>query len=233
LREKKPGLLQETISTVRVAITETFHVCMLGFSDLVASGQSNLNGALDVLQSEDNDLLRAGVIGGAALVGLGFGSVRGGRIRRMTYTLLAGAGGSVICFPQLGLRLAEGSKETFNSLTNGNLHDIELTLPVLDPAVLVGGFVSGVKKLLMDMREAGSVALTAAKNLSQEKTIPVPEGKEDENQTDSKHKDVRQNTSKETSVVFIPEKSLVASQPVEGDPGMGTEEDSDLYTTRG
>ena len=37
-----------------------------------------ISGALDVLQSEDNNLLRAGVIGGAALVGLGFGAVRGG-----------------------------------------------------------------------------------------------------------------------------------------------------------
>ena len=91
---------------------------------------------------------------------------------------------------------------------------MSLSLPVIDPAVVMDTMKSCLETLSDKCTELYNMTVDSA-------------------QPDTKSSLVAENHSTGSTVVFLPSSSLVPSHPVQGDPGMGTEEDSDLYTTRG
>lgn len=88
-------------------------------SDVIDTGKAHTQGALAELRDEENIGARVGLIGGATVVGLVVGSLRGRRVSRVLYSLVGGGAGAVVCYPQLGQGMGEVVKEGVKVASGG------------------------------------------------------------------------------------------------------------------
>ena len=78
-------------------------------------------GALSELREEQNLAVRGAVIGGATLLGVIVGSVRGRRASRVLYGLVGGGAGVAVCYPQAGHEVEEVARKTVNVISGEGL----------------------------------------------------------------------------------------------------------------
>jgi len=211
LVEQEPSSLQILFKTTRESLNQILETV----TDVKTTGVAHAQGALSELREEQNLAVRGAVIGGTTLLGVIVGSVRGRRPSRVLYGLVGGGAGVAVCYPQAGHGVEEVARKTVNVIRGeGSFESLSLSLPVIDPAVVMDTMKSCLETLSNKCTELYNMAVDSA-------------------QPDTKSSLVAENHSTGSTVVFLPSSSLVPSHPVQGDPGMGTEEDSDLYTTRG
>jgi len=212
LMKQEPSPLQILFKTTRESLNQILETV----TDVRTTGIAHAQGALAELREEENLAARGAVIGGATLVGLIVGSVRGRRFSRVLCSLVSGGAGVAVCYPQAGYKVEEMTKKTVDVISgDGSFESLSLSLPVIDPVAVLETMKSCLEILSTKCTELYHLAVDVAQpdtpksSLVVEKPRAVP------------------------TVVFLPPSSLAPSHPVQGDPGMGTEEDSDLYTTRG
>jgi len=210
LVKQEPSSLQILFKTTR----ESLNLILETVTDVRTTGIAQ--GALSELREEENLVARGAVIGGATLLGLIVGSVRGRRVSRVLYSLVGGGAGVAVCYPQAASELDEVARNTVKVISgDGSFESLSLSLPVIDPVVVMDTMKSFLEILSTKCAEFYHLAVDVAQPATPKSSL------------------VAENQRAVPTVVFLPPSSLTPSHPVEGDPGMGTEEDSDMYTTRG
>merc|ERR1719167_1569186 len=199
---------------------------------VVETGKAHSQGAYFQLQEEDNLPVRVGVIAGAGTLGLLLG-LRGRLVKRVLYTGLGTGVGAAVCYP-------DQAKETLNAVETETKNLVSTayslvtgetspSLPSLEPSsVDMSLIASGIRRSLYFLMAKGKDLY----KLASEKVAVVMQ----EQKVDVK-KEVLSSSSAATpaivsSVVFV-DPATQSTVESEGDPGMATEEDKDLYTTRG
>jgi len=228
---------------------------------VVETGKAHTQGALFQLREEDNLPARVGLIAGTGAAGLMIGLLRGRLIKRVLYTGIGAGIGASVCFPEeaneaMATVEKEGKKavEMVQALANGGkLSEISLpsTTSAADMSLVAGRTIAHNIKIIVTFL---GVASTAAFEMASSKiAVLVEDWKftkklEVENETPEQQPKmsvpeievVTESGSEERSssggatksqVVFLTSATTVTG--VEGDPGMATDEDKDLYTTRG
>eukprot|EP00092_Neocalanus_flemingeri_P008332 GFUD01008984.1.p1 GENE.GFUD01008984.1~~GFUD01008984.1.p1 ORF type:complete len:266 (+),score=97.29 GFUD01008984.1:37-834(+) len=232
---QEPTSLHIGIKTARETLLEMSR----SVSNILDTGKTHIEGVHNQLLDEENLLARVGVIGGAGLVGLVVGSFRGRRLTRLGYTLLGGGAGAVVCYPHLGEKVGRAGKEGVamvgQLVTGGKFEPVSVSVPVFDPVVVLDTIKRSVQTLSSKCLELYRVTVAAMQRPGETesgRSSLVSEQSSGEVKTVD---DGREATKpkKETAVLFVSPSSLVAPGPVQGDPGMSSEEDRDLYTTRG
>eukprot|EP00090_Calanus_glacialis_P004931 TRINITY_DN13730_c0_g1_i1.p1 TRINITY_DN13730_c0_g1~~TRINITY_DN13730_c0_g1_i1.p1 ORF type:complete len:117 (-),score=43.94 TRINITY_DN13730_c0_g1_i1:113-463(-) len=116
------------------------------------------------------------------------------------------------------------------------MESLSLSVPVVDPVVVVDTMKKSLWTLLSKCQELYKMAAEAVQSdAEQPRSSLVAGGTNNQDVAALTLGDGKESSTskKAAAVVFLPPSSLVTPDPVEGDPGMGSDEDRDLYTTRG
>merc|ERR1719158_1476027 len=191
---------------------------------VVETGKAHSQGAYNQLLEEENLPVRVGVIAGTGSLGLLLG-LRGRLVKRVVYTGLGAGLGAAVCYPDQARETLDTVETESKNLANAAYSmvtgDSSPSLPSLDPSLDMSLIASGMRKsLYFLMAKAKNLYQLAVENvvaLTQEQKVTVSSPPA---------------PATVSSVVFV-DPALQKTVEVEGDPGMGTEEDKDLYTTRG
>jgi len=230
--KQEPSSIEVLIRTTRESVYEVYESVAV----VVDTGKAHLQGALSELREEENVTSRVAVIGGATLVGLTVGSLRGRRASRVFYSLVGVGSGVVVCYPRVGQEVKKLVKEVPKVFTGEKLESPSFSVPVVDPVVVMETMKTSLQSLFSKCQELYSMAAAAVQSAGDAeppRSSLVAEKSRTDPETLSQVGNKSSTSKTESSLVFLPPSSLVASTPVEGDPGMGSEEDSDMYTTRG
>merc|ERR1719350_2673236 len=213
--KQEPSSLQVFFKSIR----ESLNMICETTNDAVVSGTAHFHSAVSELREEENISTRVAVIGGATVVGLAVGSLRGRRVSRALFSLVGGGSGSIICYPEVAQGVQDVAKNVAKVVSgDGGMESLSVAMPVVDPVVVMATMKTSLQTLLTKCQEVYSMAAEAVKS-----DPPKSELMAEKPSTEAKA----------ASVLFLPSSSLTPTGPVEEDHGMGTEEDKDMYTTRG
>lgn len=260
---QEPTALEDGVRMAREAMSEIGKQAGLlvdQVNHVVETGKAHTQGALFQLREEDNLPARVGLIAGAGTAGLMLGLLRGRLIKRVLYTGIGAGVGASVCYPEeaneaMVMVEKEGKKavEMVQALANGGkLSEISLpsTNAAADMSLVAGRTIAHNIKIIVTF--LGVVSATAFEVASAKIAALVEDWKftkklEIENETkeqqpkmsvpeievvaESDSEESSSGSAKKSQVVFLTSATTITG--VEGDPGMGTDEDKDLYTTRG
>jgi len=228
---------------------------------VVETGKAHTQGALFQLREEENLPARIGFIAGTGTAGLMLGLLRGRLIKRVLYTGIGAGIGASVCYPEeaneaMATVEKEGKKavEMVQALANGGKLS-EITLPsttsATDMSLVAGRTIAHNIKIIVTFLGVASAAayeLAAAQIAVLVENWKFTKKLEIENETQGQQPKMNvpeievvtesgseerssSGGAKKSQVVFLTTATTVTG--VEGDPGMATDEDKDLYTTRG
>jgi len=260
---QEPTALEDGVRMAREAISEVGKQAGLlvdQVNHVVETGKAHTQGALFQLREEDNLPARVGLIAGTGTAGLMLGLLRGRLIKRVLYTGIGAGLGASVAYPEEANEAMltvekEGKKavEMAQALANGGKKLSDISLPSATAAsemsLVAGRTIAHNIKIIITVLGAFSIEayeVASAKiaglvadwkfteklkigDATQEQIkTSVPEI---EVVTEPESEESSSGGAKQSQVVFLTTATTVTG--VEGDPGMGTDEDKDLYTTRG
>jgi len=260
---QEPTALEDGVRIAREAISEVSKQAGLlvdQVNHVVETGKAHTQGALFQLREEDNLPARVGLIAGTGTAGLMLGLLRGRLIKRVLYTGIGAGLGASVAYPEEANEAMltvekEGKKavEMAQALANGGKKLSDISLPSATAAsemsLVAGRTIAHNIKIIITVLGAFSVeAYEAAsdriaglvadwKFTEKLKIEDATQAKlktsvpEIEVVTEPESEESSSGDAKKSQVVFLTTATTVTG--VEGDPGMGTDEDKDLYTTRG
>jgi len=259
---QEPTALEDGVRMAREAISEVGKQAGLlvdQVNHVVETGKAHTQGALFQLREEDNLPARVGLIAGTGTAGLMLGLLRGRLIKRVLYTGIGAGLGASVAYPEEANEAMltvekEGKKavEMAQALANGGKKLSDISLPSATAAsemsLVAGRTIAHNIKIIITV--LGAFSIEAYERASAKIAGLVADWKfteklkiEDATQEQLKTsvpeievvtepvRRVAVEVQKKSQVVFLTTATTVTG--VEGDPGMGTDEDKDLYTTRG
>jgi len=203
---------------------------------VVETGKAHTQGAYNQLLDEDALPARVGVIAATGAAGLLVGVLRGRLVKRVLYTGLGAGLGAALCYPEEARQAGEvveteGRKlvDMATELVNGGSLK-PLSTPSADMSLVASSISRTLRFLAKQSKELYTVVGGYMGYMLQLQGQPSP--------AVAAQAEVPQvavvtevEASKGAEVVFLAPSPRV--EGVQGDPGMGREEDKDLYTTRG